>query len=76
VFEALAQMADTKAKRPDGRALGISITWAGAWHNALLWGSATRSALVIPIMNPIAKTPGPHICGGRMRRLRSGGVRE
>ena len=26
VFEALAQMADTKAKRPDGRALGISIT--------------------------------------------------
>jgi isoquinoline 1-oxidoreductase subunit beta len=26
VFEALAQMSDDKAKRPDGRALGISIT--------------------------------------------------
>jgi len=26
VFEALAQMSDSKAKRPDGRALGISIT--------------------------------------------------
>jgi isoquinoline 1-oxidoreductase subunit beta len=26
VFEALAQMSDAKAKRPDGRALGISIT--------------------------------------------------
>jgi isoquinoline 1-oxidoreductase subunit beta len=26
VFEALAQMADTNAKRPEGRALGISIT--------------------------------------------------
>jgi len=26
VFEALAQMSDYKAKRPDGRALGISIT--------------------------------------------------
>jgi isoquinoline 1-oxidoreductase beta subunit len=26
VFETLAQMADAKAKRPDGRALGISIT--------------------------------------------------
>ena len=66
VFEALAQMSDYKAKRPDGRAIGISITERS--------GSLGAGAVEISLRSRDRQDPRPQGVGGdRRRRDRAAG---